>query len=545
MTATLAPVVGLLALFGLPLFAVFGALTLLYLAAKGQDVQLIVTNLYQRFTGADTLVTIPLFTFAGYLMAESRTGERLVRLFNAWFGWMPGGLAIVCLLACAFFTTFTGASGITIIAIGALLYPVLLKQAYPEKFSLGLITASGSLGLLFPPSLPIIVYGIISGADIQRLFVAGILPGILLILVLGFYSIFVAFRARVERQRFELREAGRALKGAFWEALLPVLILGLTYSGAVAVNETAVVAAAYVLVIECFVYRDISLTRDLPRVIREAMVLVGAIFIILAVAVSFTDALIFDEVPEKIFSFINQYVDNKWVFLLLLNVLLLIVGCLMDIFSAIIVIVPLIVPVAVGFGVDPTHLGIVFLANLEIGYMTPPVGINLFLASMRFNKPVVEMYRVALPYIALLLGALAIITYVPKLSLWLPEALGFEARAEKAERDVQAGVKKELGGKDDLDEDDDKPPKAPAAAPGDGGGKTKADDDEGDELGGDEAEDGAKPKAAPPRADGGSARMAPSEDDDELGEAPAKAPPPAAAPPAKPAAKPDGEDELE
>jgi tripartite ATP-independent transporter DctM subunit len=494
-TAILAPVVGALALFGLPLFCVFAAFTLIYFQILDRKLELIVTNVYERFAGAPTLVTIPLFTFAGYLMAESKTGERLVRLFNAWFGWMPGGLAIVCLLACAFFTTFTGASGVTIIAIGGLLYPVLLKQAYPEKFSLGLITASGSLGLLFPPSLPIIIYGIISGADIQRLFVAGILPGIVLLVVLGLYCVWVAVRGRVERQPFRWGEAWASLRGSFWEAILPVVIFGLMYSGAISVNETAVVAAAYVLVVECFVYRDVHLIRDLPRIVRDAMVLVGAIFIILAVAVSFTDCLIDDEIPEKLVNFVNQFVSNKWVFLLLLNILLLIVGCLMDIFSAIIVVVPLIVPVAKQFGVDPTHLGIVFLANLEIGYLTPPVGINLFLSSMRFNKPVVELYRVAVPYLLLMLVALGIITYVPQLSLVLPNAFGMRSRAEQAEAEVQRGARETPGAdKDDIEEEE-----RPAAKPGaDADVPAKEEEDEKDtEDTGELGDEDERPKASP------------------------------------------------
>jgi tripartite ATP-independent transporter DctM subunit len=516
MMAALAPVVGALALFGLPLFAVFGALTLLYFFALGNDLELVATNLYGQLTRSPTLVSIPLFTFAGYLMAESKTGERLVRLFDAWFGWMPGGLAIVCLLACAFFTTFTGASGVTIIAIGGLLYPVLLKQAYPERFSLGLITASGSLGLLFPPSLPIIIYGIVAGADIQRLFVAGILPGFVLIVILGFYCMWTARRAKVGRTPFRIGEALRALRAALWEALLPAVILGLMYSKLISVNETAVVAAVYVLIVEFFVYGDLSFRRDLARIVRESMVLVGAIFIILAVAISFTDSLIADEVPEKLFNFVKRYVDSQWTFLLLLNVFLLIVGCLMDIFSAIIVVVPLIVPVATNFQIDPTHLGIIFLANLEIGYMTPPVGINLFLSAMRFKKPVVELYRVSVPFLLLMLVALAIITYVPKVSLWLPEVFGMRARAAEAEAEVRRRAK-------ESDEDDDAiagkrvktpPSVAPAGSPTTGTPAKTApaqpadSSDDGLDDGLDDGDD-KKKKAAPDAGAGAAAPRAP------------------------------------
>lgn len=539
MSVVLAALTGGLALFGLPLFAVFTALTLIYFAATSQDLTLIFTNIYGQFTRSPTLVTIPLFTFAGYLMAESKTGDRLVRLFQAWFGWMPGGLAIVCLLACAFFTTFTGASGVTILAVGGLLYPVLLKQAYSERFSLGLITASGSLGLLFPPSLPIIIYGIISGADIQRLFVAGIFPGLVLVVILGAYCAFVAIRSRVERQAFRWSEAWAALRASFWEAILPVLIFGLMYTGLISVNETAVVAALYVLLVECFIYRDVSLTRDLPRIVRESMVLVGAIFIILAVAISFTDCLIFDFVPEKIFNFINQFVTSPWAFLLLLNVLLLIVGCMMDIFSAIIVVVPLIVPVAAGFQIDPTHLGIIFLANLEIGYLTPPVGINLFLSSMRFNKPVVELYRVSVPFLLLMLIALALITYVPQLSLALPDALGLKARAAAAEREVQrAGEKEPELEEIEEEEPDRKKPKKPAVAPAPDAGAPKAvpEEDVGEgELGEAEVGEGELGEDAPPAVDGGPPKA---------GEAPprAGAGPPRPAAPARPRTPPRADD---
>jgi tripartite ATP-independent transporter DctM subunit len=499
MIAALGAITGGLTLFGLPLFALFAALTILYTLALNQDFGLIATNLYYQLTRSPTIYTIPLFTFAGYLMAESKTGDRLVRFFGAWFGWMPGGLAVVCLAVCAFFTTFTGASGVTIIAIGGLLYPVLLKQRYPERFSLGLVAASGSLGLLFPPSLPLIVYGMISGADIQKMFVAGIIPGLLMIGILALYAMYVAKRAKVERQPFRWSEAWRSLRGAIWEAILPFVIFGLMYSKIISVNEIAVVAVAYVFIIECFVYKDVSIVRDLPRILRESMVMVGAILVILAVAIPFTDSLVFDKIPDKIFDFVNTYITSDWAFLLILNGLLIVVGCLLDIFSAIIVVVPLLIPIAKKFGIDPTHLGIIFLVNLEIGYLHPPVGINLFLASLRFKKSMVELFRVAIPFILLLFVALGLITYVKPLSLWLPEVLGMEAKAEIIEKDMEKRAAEE--------EAEDAAEEARAAKGADGGAPavkaapgTSA-DEESDGL--DDPEDDAKkPKAAAP-PDGG------------------------------------------
>jgi tripartite ATP-independent transporter DctM subunit len=366
------------------------------------------------------LLTIPLFTFAGYLMAESGAPERLVRLSRALLAPLPGGLAIVSLVACAFFTAFTGASGVTIIALGGLLFPVLIKEKYSEKFTLGLLTTSGSLGLLFPPSLAIILYGLIAGVSINQLFAAGILPGILLIVVLSLYSIRKGSFSKEKRAPFEWRKIRSALYDSRFEVPIPIVVLVGIYGGYLTVIDAASITALYVLIIEVFVYKDIKV-KKLPNVMKDSMLLVGGIFIIICTAKAFTYYLVDQDVPQNILEWMQTYIHSKITFLIMLNIFLIIVGCLMDIFSAILVVVPLIVPIAAGFGIHPVHLGIIFLANLEIGYSTPPVGLNLFIASFRFNKPVMSLYKASLPFLGILLIALMIITYVPELSLFLVE----------------------------------------------------------------------------------------------------------------------------
>ena len=412
----------LLTLLGAPLFTIIGAFALLGFGEQGIDSSAVIIEMYKIAT-MPTLLAIPLFTFAGYLLAESNSPKRLVALARAMFGWMPGGLALVVLVSCAFFTAFTGASGVTIVALGGLLFPILLAEGYRERFSLGLVTTSGSLGLLFPPSLPIILYALVAEQSIDALFVAGIIPGLLLIVILGLYSIIAGKRANVQKVPFTWPELGRSIKGAAWEIPLPFLIVGGIYSGAFTATEAASITAFYVLVVEVFVYKDLSLRSDVPRVMKESMMLVGAILAILGTALGLTNYLIDQQVPQKLFEIVEAQVESRIAFLIILNVFLLIVGMMMDIFSAILVVVPLIVPIATQFGVHPVHLGIIFLTNLEIGYLTPPVGLNLFLSSLRFKKPVLEITRSVLVFVGLLLLALLVITYVPELSLWLGETL--------------------------------------------------------------------------------------------------------------------------
>lgn len=406
----------LIALLGAPIFAVMSAIALTAFYFSGVELSAVAVEIY-RLASAPTILTIPLFTFAGYVLAESKAPVRLLRLSQAFFGWMPGGVAIVCLFVCAFFTAFTGASGVTIIALGGLIYPILIQEGFSEKFSLGLITTCGSLGLLFPPSLPIILYGIIAKVDIDQLFLAGLIPGIVLMIILGGYAIYHGRHIERKKHVFSSTEIKAALWDARWEIPLPIFVLGGIYGGFLTATEASALSAFYALVVNTLFTKDLNIKRDVPKVIVESLTLVGAILLILCCALGLTNYLVDEEIPMKILEAMRSFITNKYLFLFVLNIFLLIVGCLMDIFSAIIVVVPLILPIAEQFGVNPLHLAIVFLTNLEIGYITPPVGINLFISSFRFNRPVLELYRVSIPYLILMLIALIIITYIPILTL--------------------------------------------------------------------------------------------------------------------------------
>ncbi len=421
MTLTITGALIFLALAGTPLYAIIGALALILFFLADIDSAAVFIELY-RVTSQPSLIAIPLFTFAGFLMAESGTPKRLTRLTEAFLGALPGGTPLVALVACGFFTAFTGASGVTIIALGGLLYPMLLREHYSRKFSLGLLTASGSLGLLFPPSLPLILYGLIAQVNIDQLFLAGIVPGLFLIFLFFCYSFAMGKKLNIPVTPFNKNEAWTAIKQARYEIPLPFLILWGIYGGFITVTEAAAVTVVYVLMVETVLYKDLHFVRDIPRIMRTSMVLVGAILIILGTALGFTSYLVDEQVPMQILEVMGTYIDDKITFLIALNIFLLLVGCLMDIFSAIIVVVPLIVPIAESFGVNMVHLGIIFLTNLEIGYMTPPVGINLFLSSSRFDEPVLKMYRASLPFLGLMLVGLMVITYFPDLSLWLVRA---------------------------------------------------------------------------------------------------------------------------
>jgi tripartite ATP-independent transporter DctM subunit len=407
----------LIMFLGAPLFTVFSGLTLFLLFFGHIDSSAMIIEMH-RIATTPILVAIPLFTFAGYLLSESKAPKRLIGLTDAFLGWLPGGLSIIALITCSAFTALTGATGLTIIALGGILLPALLQGKYPEKFSLGLVTNSGTLGLLFPPSLPIIIYAIVSKVQINQLFLAGLLPGALMIVLLSAFSVQNAMAAEVPRTRFNASRIFKALREAIWELPLPLVVLGGIYSGYFAVSEAAAITALYVFLVEVIIYRDIK-WRELPQVIRKSMVLVGGILIILGAALGFTNYLIDAEVPMKLFNLFKAYTDSPFVFLILLNLFLLVVGCLLDIFSALIVVVPLITPVANAYGINPVHLGIIFLANLQIGALTPPVGMSLFISSLRFEKPMSKIIMASLPFIAVLLFVLAIITYVPWFSLAL------------------------------------------------------------------------------------------------------------------------------
>ena len=417
------PLLLLLAILRTPLFVVIALGAMLGFYGQGIDLSVISIEIY-RLAEMPVLIAIPLFTFAGYLLGKGNASTRLVDLTNSLLGWMPGGLAIVSIIACALFTAFTGASGITIVALGGLLFTSLTRAGYSEKFNLGLLTSCGSLGLLFAPSLPLILYGVVAqqmdlpqGVRISDLFLAGILPGLLMLFMLSAQAMLQPRKAP-PRESFDRTAALAALCAAKWEIPLPFLVLGGIYGGYFALSEAAAVTAFYVLVVEVLIIREIRVT-DLPAIVRESMTLVGGILIIIGVSLASTNYLIDAQVPTRMFEFVQQHIDDKLTFLILLNLFLLGLGMMLDIFSAIVIIVPIILPIAVGYGIHPVHLGIIFLANMQLGYFTPPVGMNLFIASYRFDKPVMTLYRATIPFFCVLLVSVLIITYWPSLSLVL------------------------------------------------------------------------------------------------------------------------------
>jgi tripartite ATP-independent transporter DctM subunit len=407
----------LLAIFGAPLFTVIAASAMLGYQKEGIDLMAIAIEVL-GIAGMPMLSAIPLFTFAGYLLSESNAPQRLVRLTDALLGWMPGGLAMVALATCALFTAFTGASGVTIIALGAILYPALKQDGYPDNFNLGLVTTSGSLGLLFAPSLPLILYGVVAEISIDNLFRAGILPGLLMLVLLSGYSLWVGRNTAKELEPFSWKELAAALNAAKWELPLPIVVLGGIYSGFFAVSEAAAVTALYVFLVEVVILREITFT-DLPRVMRESMLLVGGILIILGMSLASTNYMIDAGVPQQLLGYITQYVSSQANFLILLFIFLLILGAILDIFSAIVLVVPLILPIAMQYGVNEFHLGIVFLAAMQLGYLTPPVGLNLFIASYRFERPIMNVYAATFPFLVILAVSVLIIMYWPNLSLLL------------------------------------------------------------------------------------------------------------------------------
>ncbi len=411
---------GLLALAGAPLFIVIAALALLSFHSVDIDSAVVIIEM-TRLAETPILLSLPLFIFTGMLLSESNAPQRILAVSRAFLGWLPGGLGVVALCVCAVFTAFTGASGITIVALGGLLLPALLADGYDNKFSMGLITSSGSLGLLFPPSLPLILYGVISGSRIDHLFVAGLLPGIFMLIILMAYTMVKGPRLE-KRKKVSIREMLASLRHCFWEIPLPIIILGGIYGGFFVASEAAAISALYILIVEVFIYRDIPL-KKLPQLGAASMVLFGGILVILAASMASTNFLIDQEVPQRLFEFLQKYISSKYTFLLLLNIFLLLVGAMLDIFSALVIIVPLILPIAEGYGINPIHLGIIFLTNLQIGYCTPPVGLNLFLASYRFDRPVIELYRACLPFICLLFITLLVITYFPALTMVLVNLL--------------------------------------------------------------------------------------------------------------------------
>jgi tripartite ATP-independent transporter DctM subunit len=411
---------------GAPIFVIMGSLALLLFFKDGTPVSAVTAEVY-RLIASPTLPAIPLLTACGYVLAEGRASTRLLRFFRSLFGWMPGGLAVVAAAACALFTTFTGGSGVTIIALGGLLYPILRADNYPEDFSLGLVTAAGSLGLLFPPSLPVILYSVVASAgDTQvpagDLYLAGLVPGALLVLIVAAYGVHQGRRIATPRQPFAGAEFLAAAWRAKWELGLPVFVIFLFLTGRASMVETAAAAVLYAIVTQCLVERDVPL-RALPAVLVKAGSLMGAVLLLLAVAMGLTSYMVDALVAERLLNWAKDAISSQVVFLLALNVLLLIVGCLVDIYSAIVIVVPLIAPIGKAFGVDPLHMGVIFLANLELGFLTPPIGMNLFLSSSRFGVPLLRVYRQTFPFLLILLLGVLVITYVPQMTTGVVELL--------------------------------------------------------------------------------------------------------------------------
>jgi len=409
-------------LLGAPIFVALGGAAIVLFWTRGEPVAPVSLDHYDQVTNP-LLATLPLFTLAGYLLAESRASHRLVRFFNGWVGWIRGGPAIVTAMACAFFTTFTGGSGVTILALGGLLMPVLLAARYEPKTALGLMTGAGSLGILFPPCLPLILYSIIAGVSMSEMFLGGLLPGALMVGLTAAFGVWKAPPGGPQRPRFDLMEALEATWAAKWELLVPVIPLVLIFGGIALPVPAAAATAAFAFITQVFIHRELRWGSSLPKVFVECGLLIGGVLLILGTAMGFTNFLITEHVPDNAAQWIGQTIHNKIVFLLVLNLFLLAVGCMMDIFAATVVIVPLLIPMAAHFGIHPVHLGIIFLANLELGYLTPPVGLNLFLASYRFDKPVIEVARATLPMLGVLAIGVLLITYLPPITLWLPSLL--------------------------------------------------------------------------------------------------------------------------
>ena len=402
-------------LLGAPVFVVMAGFALLLFYLAGTPVASVPLETF-RLVVSPTLPAIPLLTVAGYVLAEGGASRRLVRAAQSVFGWMPGGLAVVAAFTCALFTTFTGASGVTILALGGIIFPALVSERYPEGFSLGLVTASGSLGLLFPPSLPVILYGVVAGVAIDNLFVGGMVPGLLMVVLVAAYGVRVGVKAKTPRPPFRAKEAVRAVWHAKWDLGLPLLIIVSVASGFATVVESAALGAAYAIIAELALHRDVHPTRDLPRVLVHASTLVGSVVILLGVALGMTSYLVDAEIPTRLLAWVQAHIHSQWEFLLALNVLLLILGSVLEIYSAIVVLAPLVAPLGVAFGVEPVHLGVVFLANLELGFLCPPMGLNLFLSASRFQKPLPLLYRKALPFLLIMAVGVLLITYVPAIT---------------------------------------------------------------------------------------------------------------------------------
>jgi tripartite ATP-independent transporter DctM subunit len=408
----------LCALGGLPIFVVMGGLVLLLLESSAIPVDVVATDIYSALTN-ESIIAIPLFTLVGFFLSESRAGFRLVVCFRSLFSWIPGGMIIATVFICAFFTSFTGASGVTILALGGILYSILAEHVgYPRKFAIGLLTSVGSIGLLFPPSLPLILVGAMMGTDIFRMLAGGFIPGVILVLSVIIFGIAISMRTKIPVEPFKLLPALRSLRGSIWEILLPFLLVAGYFLGILSLVEIGAAALIYIFIVEVLIHRDIPF-KKVPGVFLKAAPIIGGILAILAVSQSLSYYIVDTNAPAELAAWMRETIESKYIFLLLLNLALLVVGCLMDIFSAILIVLPLITPLGAAYGIDPVHLGVIFIINLELGFLTPPVGLNLFLASYRFEKPFVEICRHVFPFLIIQLVAVMLVTYVPFLSTFL------------------------------------------------------------------------------------------------------------------------------
>jgi len=407
------------ALAGTPLFVVMGGLAIMLLFATGGEMDSAVADIYSSLTN-NNIIAIPLFTLVGFFLSESKAGERLVHTFRSFFSWLPGGIILAAVVICAFFTSFTGASGVTILALGGILFAILSEHIkYPEKFSIGLLTSVGSIGLLFPPSLPIILVGATTMTNIFHLFLGGIIPGLILVIAMIIFGVVASIRTKIPVEKFNARVAFNGLKESFWEILLPIFLIVGYFTGIFSLVEIGAAAVLYIFIVEVLIHRDIKL-KDVPGVFIKAIPIIGGVLSILALSSALSYYIVDTQAPANLARWMHTAISSRFVFLLLLNLALLVVGCLMDIFSAILIVLPLIVPLGQAYGIDPVHLGIIFITNLEVGFLTPPVGLNLFLASYRFNKSFVDICRYVFPFLLIQLAVVLLVTYLPVLSTYLP-----------------------------------------------------------------------------------------------------------------------------
>jgi tripartite ATP-independent transporter DctM subunit len=413
----------ILTFLGLPIYAALGGVGLLLFYSADIPIAALPTESYRILT-QPVLPSIPLFALAGTVLAKGGAPQRLIRFVNAWTSWLPGGAALATVIGCALFTAITGASGVTILALGGLLLPILIAAKYKQNFSIGLLTASGSVGLLFPPSLPVILYGIYGFVAIDRLFIAGFIPGVILILILAIYSIYTGKSRSRQKKQFDFKEVLSATWTTKGDLLLPIVVVVGLFGGFFTLVETAAITAFWAILLEVVFHRKLNIRKNFTGAALETLVLTGALLIVLGLASGLVSYLVDEQIPLKATDWVTNTIHSKIVFLLILNLILLLVGAVMDIYSAIVVFVPLIVPMGIAFGIDTAHLGIIFLANLELGYMTPPVGMNLFFSSLRFEKPLLKIWKMVIPFLLIFIIWVLSITYIPQLTLFLPQLFG-------------------------------------------------------------------------------------------------------------------------